>query len=178
MYWRRSAWILAALKDTYPNAKQQRCWVHKTANVLDKLPKHLQPKAKKMIHEIYMADKKEIALKNYKKFIESFEEKYPKATTCLSKSKDQLFEFFKFPAMHWQHIRSTNTIESMFSTVRLRTKKSRGQGTLDMTLAMVFKLAQRASQRWRKLKGYQSIQKVIEGVVFTDGVELEKQKVG
>lgn len=164
----------AALRNVYPKAKQQRCWVHRTQNILDKLPKHIQPKAKKMIQQIHMADKKEIALKNYDKFIDTFEHKYPKATECISKTKEELFTFFDFPAVHWQHIRSTNIIESLFSTVRLRTQKTRGQGTMDMTLSMVFKLAQRASKKWRKLKGYEYIQKVIAGIEFRNG-EVWKQ---
>ena len=164
----------AALRDVYPEAKEQRCWVHKIANVLDKLPKHIQPKAKSMIHQIYIADKKSIAKKNYNKFIETYSHKYPKATGCLEKSKEVLFTFFDFPAIHWQHIRSTNVIESTFATVRLRTKKTRGHGTMEMTLAMVFKLAERASQRWRKIKGYEYIQKVIEGVKFEDGIQLKE----
>jgi putative transposase len=164
----------AALRDVYPSAKEQRCWVHKTGNVLDKLPKHLQPKAKGMLHEIYMCDTEKMALKNYEKFMRTFKDKYPNATLCLKKSKDELFTFFAFPGVHWQHIRSTNVIESMFATIRLRTKKTRGQGTTNMTLAMVFKLAERAQKKWRKLKGHSLIEKVISGVQFKDG-EIWKQ---
>ena len=122
-----------------------------------------------MLYEIYMADKKKVALKNYEKFMRTFKDKYPKAVECLKKTKDELFTFFDFPSVHWQHIRSTNVIESMFATIRLRTKKTRGHGTTEMTLAMVFKLAEKAQKKWRKLKGHALIEKVISGVEFKDG---------
>jgi transposase-like protein len=170
-----------AVRDIYPKAKWQRCWVHKTANILDKLPKSVQPKAKSMIHEIYRAETEKDAKTAYKRFINQFSSKYPGAVECLTKDEKNLFTFYSFPAEHWQHIRSTNVIESAFATVRLRTTKTRGQGTMEMTLAMVFKLAERASKRWRKLRGYKHIlrgykhiEKVIRGVNFKDGIEQRK----
>jgi len=162
-----------AVKDVYPRAEWQRCWVHKTANILDKLPKSVRPAAKSLIHDMYMSATERKARKAYDRFIQQFTPKYPRAVECLEKDSEYLFTFYRYPAQHWQHIRSTNVIESVFSTIRLRTKKTRGQGTLDMTLAMVFKLAERASKKWRKLRGYQSIEKVIEGVNFKDGVEIK-----
>ncbi|MFC1585992.1 IS256 family transposase [Fibrobacterota bacterium] len=163
-----------AVRDIYPKAEWQRCWVHKTANILDKLPKSVQPRAKSMIHEMYRAEKEKDARSAYNRFIKQFSSKYPKAVECLTKDEKSLFTFYSFPADHWQHIRSTNVIESTFATVRLRTTKTRGQGTMDMTLAMVFKLAERASKRWQRLRGYKFIRKVIRGADFRDGVEQKK----
>ncbi len=160
-----------AIVDVYPQAEHQRCWVHKTSNILDKMPKSVQPRAKALIHDIYRAETEKNARKAYREFQDSYSAKYPAAVKCLTKDEDKLFTFFKYPAEHWQHIRSTNVIESTFATVRLRTKKTRGHGTLNMTLAMVFKLAERASLRWRRLRGYKLIGKVIEGVIFRDGKE-------
>jgi len=160
-----------AIVDVYPQAEHQRCWVHKTSNILDKMPKSTQPRAKALIHDIYRAETEKNARKAYKEFQDSYSAKYPAAVKCLTKDEDKLFTFFKYPAEHWQHIRSTNVIESTFATVRLRTKKTRGHGTLNMTLAMVFKLAERAALRWRRLRGYKLIGKVIEGVIFRDGKE-------
>jgi transposase-like protein len=164
----------AAVKDVYPGIPWQRCWVHKTANILDKLPKSVQPAAKNKIHEMYQSDTEKKARKAYKEFVDTYSAKYPKAVECLEKDEQHLFQFYSFPAEHWQHIRSTNVIESLFATVRLRTKKTRGQGTLQMTLAMVFKLADRASKKWRRLRGHNLILKVMEGKVFKDGVEKKK----
>jgi transposase-like protein len=164
----------AASREVYgQDTREQRCWVHKTANILDKMPKSIQSKAKSMIHEMYMAETKEKALKAYDHFIETFEDKYYKAVECLQKDKDQLFTFYDFPAVHWQHIRTTNPIESTFSTIRLRTKKTKGCGSRIATLTMVFKLAEEAQKGWRKLRGYKMIIHVIEGEKFIDGV-LEK----
>jgi len=164
----------AASREVYGSeTREQRCWVHKTANILDKMPKSIQSKAKSMIHDMYMSETKKDALKAYDHFIESYESKYPKAVECLTKDKDQLFTFYDFPAMHWQHIRTTNPIESTFATIRLRTKKTRGCGSRTATLTMVFKLALEASKGWKKLKGYKFIPLVIEGRTFIDG-ELQK----
>lgn len=163
----------AASREVYgENTREQRCWVHKTANILDKMPKSIQSKAKSMIHEMYMAETKKEALKAYDHFVNSFEDKYPKAVECLQKDKKQLFTFYDFPAVHWQHIRTTNPIESTFSTIRLRTKKTRGCGSRMATLTMVFKLAEEAQKGWRKLRGYKMIPHVINGEKFIDG-ELE-----
>jgi putative transposase len=163
-----------AARNTYPKAKHQRCWVHKTANILDKLPKSVQPKAKSMIHEIYMAPTEMKANKAYDNFITVFDEKYPKAVGCLTKDKENLFVFYKFPSRHWRHIRSTNIIESTFSTVRLRTKQTRGQGTMSSTLLMVYKLLSAASEHWHYLSGRKLIGKVMSGINFIDGKELQE----
>lgn len=163
-----------AAMEVYPKAKWQRCWVHKTANVLDKLPKSVQAQSKIMIHDIYLAPTRAEALKAYGKFMSFCEGRYPKAAECLEKDKKYLFTFFDFPSIHWQHIRSTNVIESVFSTVRLRTNKTRGQGTHATVLLMVYKLLEQASQRWNRLKGRAELGKVIHEVKFVDGVELKQ----
>jgi putative transposase len=163
-----------AVKDVLPEAKWQRCWVHKTANILDKMPKSVQPKAKGMIHEIYKAETKKVAKENYDKFVRTYKAKYLRAVKCLEKDKGALFTFFDFPAEHWQHIRSTNVIESTFATVRLRTKATRGHGNMDTTFMMVFKLLDEASKRWQRLRGYKNIIKLYEGVIFKDGIEVKK----
>jgi len=164
----------AALSEVYPETKRQRCWVHKTANILDKLPKSMQSKAKSMIKEMYMSPTKEYALKAYDHFVNVFSGKYPKAVKCLTKDKENLFTFYDFPAKHWIHIRTTNPIESTFATVRLRTKKTKGCGSRIATLTMVFKLAQEASKGWLRLQGYKLILKVLENKKFVDG-EIEEE---
>jgi len=164
----------AALDEVFPETKRQRCWVHKTANILDKMPKSIQPKAKSMIYEMYMAPSKESALKAYDHFIKSFEPKYPKAVECLLKDKEDLFTFYEFPATHWTHIRTTNPIESTFATVRLRTKKTKGCGSRTATLSMVFKLTMEASKNWLKLKGHKLILLVLENKKFVDGELAEE----
>jgi len=160
-----------AIRQVYPHAEHQRCWVHKTANILDKLPKTVQSSAKSLIHDIYRAETEQDARDAYRRFQERYEAKYPSAVASLLKDEASMFSFYKYPAEHWQHIRSTNTIESAFSTVRLRTTKTRGQGTMATTLALVFKLAERAQHKWRKLRGHQLIHKVLDGVKFINGVE-------
>jgi len=144
-----------------------------TANVLDKLPRSVQPYAKKLIHEMYLAPTKEKARAAYRRFLSEFEAKYPKATECLRKDEDVLFTFYDFPAEHWRHIRTTNPIESTFATVRHRTRQTKGCGSRLATLMMVFKLAKQAERHWRKLNGSELLMKVVEGVIFTDGV-MEK----
>jgi len=163
----------AALREVYPQTKEQRCWVHKTVNIMDKLPKKYYSKAKKMIHDIYFAPDKEDAEKNMDKFISVFDDKYPKATKCLSDDKEELLTFYEFPAKHFQHIRTTNPIESTFSTIRLRTKSMRNCGTRKTTLTMMFKLSQSAQDGWRKLRGYDEIPLVLEGKIFKDGEFLK-----
>jgi putative transposase len=158
-----------ALRKVYPGTREQRCWVHKTANLLDKLPKKLHGQAKGIIYDMYFAPDKKTALKAYDKFIELYSAKYPKATGCLEKDIDQLFTFYDFPAIHWQHIRTTNPIESTFATVRLRTKRTKGCGSVGATLTMVFKLAREAEKRWRKLRGYKMVFYVMAGEKFIDG---------
>lgn len=166
----------AALSEVYPKTRRQRCWVHKTANILDKMPKSIQPKAKSMIHEMYMAETKKKALLAYDHFINVFQDKYPKAVECLTKDHDDLFSFYDFPAVHWIHIRTTNVIESTFATVRLRTKRTKGCGSRTATLTMVFKLAQEAEKTWHKLKGFKLLELVSEGKTFIDGI-LQKENV-
>lgn len=163
----------AALEEEYPDAKHQRCWVHKTANLLDKLPKRVQPHAKKMIHEMYLAPTRADAEQAYQAFLVHHQAKYPKACHCLQKDEEVLFTFYDYPAEHWAHIRSTNPIESTFATVRHRTRQTKGCGSRLATLTMVFKLTTQAEKHWRRINGYQLIAKVIEGVNFVDG-ELKK----
>ena len=158
-----------ALDEVFPQTKRQRCWVHKTANILDKMPKSVQPKAKALIHDMYMADTEEKAQNAYKHFISVYEAKYPKATECLKKDQDDLFQFYSFPGIHWIHIRTTNPIESTFATVRLRTKRTKGCGSRIATLTMAWKLCCEAEKTWKKMKGYKLIPKVIQGVFCKDG---------
>ena len=160
----------AALAKVFPATRVQRCWVHKTANVLNKMPKAVQAKAKAMLHDIWMADTKDNACKAFSHFVETFEAKYPKATACLEKDRESLLAFYRFPAEHWKHIRTTNPIESTFATVRLRTNKTKGCGSRIACLTMVFKLMQCAEKRWLSLNAANLIPDVIAGVTFIDGV--------
>lgn len=159
----------AALEEEFPGAREQRCWVHKTANVLDKIPQRLQPDAKKLIHEMYMAATRRDAAAAFDEFQERYAAKYPKAARCLMKDRDVLFTFYDFPAEHWIHLRTTNPIESTFATVRHRTRQTKGCGSRRATLAMVFKLALAAQKRWRRLNGSNKLAQVIEGVQFVNG---------
>lgn len=165
----------AAIEEVFPSTKQQRCWVHKTANVLDKLPKKLQPKAKESIHEIYMAATQEDALKAYDRFTHLYSAKYEKACQCLEKDKDALMGFYSFPAEHWKHIRTTNPIESTFATLRHRQRLTKGNGNRESTLAMVYKLTTEAQKHWRKISASQLLDKVVKGVFFVDGVETNQK---
>jgi transposase-like protein len=165
-----------ALAKVYPKTRHQRCWVHKTANVLNKVPKSLQPKIKAALHEIWMAPTREDAHKAFDLFIETYEGKYPKATNCLKKDRDELLAFYDFPAPHWQHIRTTNPVESTFATVRLRTNKTRGCVSRNTILAMVFKLGQSAEKRWQRLRGFKLLGEVIRGVKFVNGEKAKKEK--
>lgn len=162
-----------ALREEFPDTREQRCWVHKTANLLDKMPKSVQEQAKKKIHEIYLSPTKEKGEKAFKDFEKLYEAKYPKAVKCLQKSKEELMTFYDFPAEHWRHIRTTNAIESTFATVRLRTKRTKGCGSRDATLMMVFKLVQSAQKRWHRLHNFKLIPLVLEGKIFVDGVLKE-----
>ena len=159
-----------ALKQVYPTTREQRCWVHKTANVLDKLPKRLQSKAKDSIHQIWMAEKRQDAEAAFDLFLKTYEAKYPKATECLSKDRAELLTFYDFPAEHWIHLRTTNPIESTFATVRLRHRRTKGNGSRIACLTMVFKLMQSAEKRWRLLNGSNRLPDVIAGVLFKDGI--------
>jgi putative transposase len=160
-----------AMRQVWSTTKEQRCWVHKTANVLDKLPKGSQPRAKQMLHEIYQAESRAEAEKALALFVSTYEAKYPKATACLKKDKDVLLTFYDFPSEHWLHIRTTNPIESVFSTVRLRHTKTKGSGSRTACLTMVFKLMESASTSWRGLNGSERLKEVISGVTFVDGVK-------
>jgi putative transposase len=160
-----------ALRQVFPATKEQRCWVHKTANVLDKLPKAQQPKAKALLHDIWQAETRAAAAKAFDLFVVTYEAKYAKAVGCLVKDREELLAFYDFPALHWIHLRTTNPIESTFATVRLRTTKTKGSGCRSACLTMVFKLMESASKRWRLLNGSPLLAKVIAGVRFVDGVE-------
>ena len=164
-----------ALPQVFGPTRRQRCWMHKSGNVLDKLPKHAQARAKDNLHQIWMAETKEKAEKAFDHFIESYEAKYPKATECLAKDRDVLLTFYDFPAEHWTHLRTTNPIESTFATVRLRTTKTRGMLTRDTMLTMVFKLSLSAQVRWRRLNRPERLGELIEGVQFKDGIKQEKE---
>ena len=164
-----------ALPQVFPNSREQRCWVHKTANILDKMPKSVQTNAKRLIHEMYMAETKEKAIVAYQRFQKIYQDKYPRAVQCLVKDYDQLFAFYDFPAVHWQHIRTTNPIESTFATVKLRTRRTKGCGSRMATLTMVFKLAKEAEKRWRRLRGYKWIPFVASGEKFIDGEPENKE---
>ena len=163
-----------ALPQVFPTTREQRCWVHKTANVLDKLPKRLQPEAKSKLHEIYKAATKADATQSYDLFLATYQAKYPKAAECLAKDRDVLLTFYDFPAEHWIHLRTTNPIESTFSTVRLRHRRTKGSGSRLACLTMVFKLMQSASKRWRLLNGSKLLPDVIQGVPFIDGIKHQE----
>jgi len=160
-----------ALTKVYHNTRWQRCWVHKTANVLNKLPKSIQAKAKEKLHQIWMAPDKAEAEKHFDDFIEIYEAKYPKAAKCLKKDRDALLTFYDFPAEHWRHIRTTNPIESTFSSVRLRTAKVRSCFSSTTVVTMAFKLCQSAQKRWQRLHRSERLAEVIEGIKFINGVE-------
>jgi transposase-like protein len=159
-----------AMSKVFPSTKQQRCWVHKTANVLDKLPKNQQPQAKANLHEIWMSATREDAVKAFDRFIATYGVKWPRAAECLEKDRAELLVFYGFPAEHWQHLRTSNPIESTFATVRLRTYRTKGPGSRIAGLAMAFKLVQKAEKSWRKLNGSARLQELIDGIVFVDGV--------
>ncbi len=160
-----------ALSQVFPATREQRCWVHKTANVIDSLPKRLQPEAKEKIHDIWMAATRADAERAFDLFVATYEAKYPKATACLAKDRDVLLTFYDFPAEHWIHLRTTNPIESTFATVRLRHRRTKGSGSRTACLTMVFKLMQSASKRWRLLNGSTLLPDVINGVQFIDGIK-------
>lgn len=161
-----------ALAQVYPTTRAQRCWVHKTANVLNKMPKSVQAKAKSMIHEIWMAETKADAIKAIDLFDETFRAKYESAVSCLTSDREVLLAFYDFPAEHWIHLRTTNPIESTFASVRLRTNKTKGCGSRIACLTMVFKLAMSAQKRWRELNSAKLLADVITGVTFQDGVKI------
>jgi len=165
-----------ALEEIYPSTRQQRCWVHKTRNVLNALPKSGQPKAKQALHEIWQAETKATADRAFDVFLTTYEDKYPKATACLEKDREELLTFYAFPAPHWQSLRTTNPIESTFGTIRHRTTRTKGCLTRDGLLHMMFKLGRCAEKTWRRLRGFGQLQQVIEGIHFTDGIEATTRK--
>jgi putative transposase len=162
----------AALEEVYGETRQQRCWMHKTLNVVNCLPKSLQAKAKQALHAIWQADTREEAEKAFDLFLKTYEPKYPKATLCLEKDRDELMVFYDFPAQHWQSIRTSNPIESTFGTIRHRTKRSKGCLSRDGMLHMMFKLGMCAEGRWRRLRGFNYLAKIITGIKFKDGIEV------
>jgi len=161
-----------AAGEVWPTTREQRCWVHKTANVLAKLPKGQQPKAKRALQEIWMAETKAAAEVAFDAFIESYQLKYEKAAECLNKDRDPLLTFYDFPAEHWKHLRTSNPVESTFATVRHRTIRSKGCLSNRTALAMVFKLVEAAQRSWRRLDGHNQLPKLILGVKFTNGLEV------
>jgi transposase-like protein len=160
----------AALRKVYPTTREQRCWMHKSGNVLDKLPRGVQPRAKDDLHQIWMAETRSAANAAFDLFLEKYGAKYPKATDCLARDRDVLLAFYDFPAEHWKHLRTTNPIESTFATVRLRHRRTKGSGSRDACLAMVFKLVHHAQRHWRKLDGHQLIPELLAGRRFIDGI--------
>ncbi|MBF0383709.1 MAG: IS256 family transposase [Magnetococcales bacterium] len=149
-----------AISKVYGETRHQRCWVHKTANILNKMPKSMQTKAKAGLHEIWMAETRENAIKAFNGFVESYTDKYPKAVKCLTKDHDRLLTFYDFPAAHWQHIRTSNPIESTFATVRLRTAKTRGCVSRAGILSMVYRLTLSAQKRWQRLRGFKQLARI------------------
>ena len=165
-----------ALEEVWPQTRGQRCWVHKTANVLNKLPKSQQSKAKRALQEIWMAETKKHALAAFDAFVETWAVKYDKAVESLTKDRDALLAFYDFPAEHWKHLRTTNVIESSFATVRHRTVRSKGCLSNKTALAMIFKLAEAAEKNWRRLNGHNQLPKIILGIKFTDGIEVVRSQ--
>jgi len=163
-----------ALEEVFPETRHQRCWMHKTGNILNYLPKSVQPKAKAALHEIWMAPSRQEAERAFDRFLETYGPKYPKATECLSKDRESLLAFYDFPAEHWIHLRTTNPIESSFATIRHRTDQTKSCVTRDTMLTMIFKLGVCAEKRWRRLRGFTLLGKVIRGVKFEDGIEVNK----
>jgi transposase-like protein len=164
------AW--AALRNVFPTAREQQCWVHKTANVLDALPKRLQPRAKSLLHEMAEAPARADAKAALERFREEFDAKYPKAVAKLDRDWDALTAFFDFPAEHWRHLRTTNPIESSFATVKLRTRVTKGAGSKAAALGMAYKLLDAAQERWRRFNGHELVADVLDGVMFKDGIRV------
>lgn len=169
-----------ALGELFPGTRQQRCWFHKSGNVLDKLPKSSRAQAKERLHDIWMAEDKDAAIKAISLFASMYQDKYPAAVACLTRDQEELLEFYNFPAIHWQHIRTTNPIECMFSTVRHRTKRSKGAFSRTTILTMVFKLCENAQASWTRIRGFERLAEVINGIKFTNGLteaEIKKLEV-
>ena len=167
--------FFSALSEIYPETRHQRCQMHKTSNVLNYMPSSLREKAKAALHDIWMAEDRTHAEKSFTDFLTRFSPKYPKATQCLEKDRQKLLCFYDFPAEHWCHIRTTNPIESSFSTIRHRSRQTKGCLTRSTMLSMIFKLGQSAEGSWKKLRGFDQLAKVIEGVKFKDGIEVKEE---
>ncbi len=163
----------AATRKVFPEMREQRCWVHKTANVLNNLPKSVQLKAKSDIHDIWQAETRETANQAFDHLLEKYRTKYPRACETLNKDREVLMTFYDFPAEHWPHLRTTNPIESTFATIRLRHRRTKGSSTRRTSLAMMFKLAESASKKWRRLRGYEQITLVVQRRQFIDGTPQE-----
>ncbi len=168
--------LWAAVRDVWPETREQRCWIHRLANVLDKLPKRLQPKAKKMLHEAMNAATKEDAEQEIERFAATFEAKHPKAVESLRRDEDKLLTYFDFPAEHWRHLRTTNVIESPFATVRFRQRVTKGAGSRTKGLLMAFKLLDMAQLRWRRVNGAKELPAVRAGATYIDGVRQEREE--
>lgn len=168
----------AALDELYPETRRQRCWVHKTANVLNALPKSLQARAKAQLHEIWMAPTRAAAVTAFERFVQSYQAKYPKAADKLVADRDALLAFYDFPAEHWIHLRTTNPIESTFATVRHRTTRTKNCVSRASFLGLAFKLVQEAEKSWRRIRGFERMAELMGGVLFKDGepVKDEEQK--
>ena len=166
-----------AITKRWQTTRQQRCWVHKTANVLNKLPKAMQPKVKEALHDIWMADTRQNAHSAFDSCLKRFADKYPGAMQCLEKDKDSMLAFYDFPAVHWQHIRTSNPIESVFATVRLRTTRTKNCGSRKTTLSMAWKLMTTAQNKWRRLRGYRLLADVVRGVKFKDGERVKNDQL-
>jgi putative transposase len=162
----------AALRDVFPAARRQACWVHKIANVLDALPKRLQPDAKKLLHEMMEAPSRADARAALERFRQRFDAKYPKAVAKLDKDWAHLTAFYDFPAEHWRHLRTSNAIESSFATVKLRTRVTKGAGSKKAALAMAYKLLTAAQERWRRLNGHELVADVLADAKFQDGIRV------
>lgn len=160
----------AAIRKVFPKTREQRCWFHKSGNVLNKLPKSVQPRAKEAIQQIWMAETRAAANIAFEAFMEKYEAKYPQACECLKKDRPELLAFYDFPAEHWRHLRTTNPIESVFATIRLRHRRTKGSGSRKTSLVMMFKLAESASKKWRRLNGHEHIIALFEGKKFVDGI--------
>ena len=164
----------AALRKVYPATREQRCWLHKTANVLNKLPQSMQGKAKQALRDIYLAESRQTAEDALDRFKNLYEKKFPKAVECLEKDRKVLLAFYDFPAEHWGHLRTTNPIESTFATVRLRQRRTKGCGSREASLTMVFMLARQAERHWRRLNGSEVIVHVLDGKEFKDGLMVQE----
>ena len=165
----------AAVREVWPETTEQRCWVHRLANVLDKLPKGLQPRAKRALHEIMNAETRAAAERDIARFAQEFGAKYPKAVAALTVDQARLLAYFDYPAEHWKHLRTTNPIESTFATVRLREGVTKGAGSRTAGLVMAFKLLQAAQGHWRRLDAAKLLPLVRAGITFKDGIQVEPQ---